>query len=86
VESETGDLQAYGPTSAFRHLGKYSNGRRDVEDSINLQSTSGLPGGFAKYLPGEVYITQEQHDIAIDRFFMYYASWGMSCHFHYKYP
>ncbi|WWC95840.1 hypothetical protein V866_002707 [Kwoniella sp. B9012] len=77
VEGEKGELQVHGPTSAFRHIGKYSNERvnRSNQD-MSPQSPDPLPYGFSRYLPSEVYITQEQHDQAIDRFFRFYACWG----------
>ncbi|ORY32910.1 fungal-specific transcription factor domain-domain-containing protein [Naematelia encephala] len=79
VEGETGDLQVHGPTSAFRHLGKYShehsNGLEAYHDS-SPEPPVALPNGFARYLPQDVYLTEQQHELAIDRFFRFYASWG----------
>lgn len=76
VENETGDFQVYGPTSAFRHLSLSNN-------SGNVTSPTAEPEshgpGFRKYLPTEVRLTEEEHEVALDRFFRYYASWGTSC-------
>jgi hypothetical protein len=75
VENETGDFQVYGPTSAFRHLSLSNN-------SGNVTSPTAEPEshgpGFRKYLPTEVRLTEEEHEVALDRFFRYYASWGTS--------
>ncbi|WWD21795.1 hypothetical protein CI109_106283 [Kwoniella shandongensis] len=81
VEGETGDLQVHGPTSAFRHLGKYSHEHANTHHDNGYHDSSpeipdALPNGFARYLPQEVYLTEEQHDIVLDRFFDYYACWG----------
>jgi hypothetical protein len=80
VEGKSGDYQVYGPTSAFRHLGKYNHDSAESSSPLNRgfspESTSSLPDGFRRYLPQEIYLTQEQHDNAVDRFFRYYASWG----------
>ncbi|KAK8847702.1 hypothetical protein IAR55_005561 [Kwoniella newhampshirensis] len=79
VEGETGDLQVHGPTSAFRHLGKYShehvNGL-DAYHDLSPEPPVALPNGFARYLPQDVYLTEKQHDSALDRFFRFYACWG----------
>ncbi|OCF30960.1 hypothetical protein I316_07366 [Kwoniella heveanensis BCC8398] len=83
VEAETGDVQVHGPTSAFRHLGKYSHERVDAflaASEPSPGSPDDLPRGFARYLPTDVYLTKEQHDLALDRFFTYYACWGQRSH------
>lgn len=36
--------------------------------------------GFRKYLPPNIALTEEEHDLAVDRFFRYYASWGQRTH------
>ncbi|WVR06186.1 hypothetical protein IAU60_003216 [Kwoniella sp. DSM 27419] len=78
VEAETGDVQVHGPTSAFRHLGKYSHDRLEpntVYNDMSPGSPDPLPVGFARYLPQNVYMTEQQHDQALDRFFRFYACW-----------
>ncbi|WWC70565.1 uncharacterized protein I206_104516 [Kwoniella pini CBS 10737] len=76
VEGETGELQVHGPTSAFRHLGKYSHDDVRLNHEMSPESPDPLPYGYARHLPQDVYITEEQHDQAINRFFQFYASWG----------
>jgi hypothetical protein len=69
VENETGDFQVYGPTSAFRHL--------SISQQTRTSPTEGssMPG-FRKYLPQDVDVTEDEHELALDRFFRYYAAWG----------
>lgn len=35
-----------------------------------------MQNDFRRFLPETVDITEEQHEMALDRFFRYYASWG----------
>jgi hypothetical protein len=74
VEDETGDFQVYGPTSAFRHLSLSNNPGTLTSPTAEPESHG---PGFRKYLPMEVRLTEEEHEVALDRFFRYYASWGM---------
>lgn len=74
----------YGPTSAFRHLGRYSHdhdhAREHEGSALNHTQSPEEAGeqedGFRRFLPRDVYISEEQHRVALDRFFRYYASWG----------
>ncbi|KAK4689029.1 urea carboxylase, partial [Tremellales sp. Uapishka_1] len=77
VEGEAGELQVHGPTSAFRHLGKNSFGHaKSHDDQYDSSAEPALTSGFARYLPQEVYLSERQHEAAIDRFFRFYASWA----------
>ncbi|WWC62347.1 uncharacterized protein I303_104943 [Kwoniella dejecticola CBS 10117] len=76
VEGETGELQVHGPTSAFRHIGKYSNDDARLIHEMSPESPDPLPHGYTRYLPQEIYLTEEQHDQVINRFFQFYACWG----------
>lgn len=69
VEDGTGDFQVYGPTSAFRHLSISQHTRTSPMEG------SSMPG-FRRYLPKDVNLTEEEHELALDRFFRYYAAWG----------
>lgn len=71
VENETGDFQVYGPTSAFRHLSISQHTRTSPTEG------SSMPG-FRRFLPQDVDLTEEEHELALDRFFRYYAAWGES--------
>lgn len=71
VEDGTGDFQVYGPTSAFRHLSISQHTRTSPMEG------SSMPG-FRRYLPKDVDLTEEEHELALDRFFRYYAAWGES--------
>ncbi|GHJ84926.1 hypothetical protein NliqN6_1328 [Naganishia liquefaciens] len=77
VENETGDFQVYGPTSAFRHL-SISNPQTRLSPTV--ESPECAAPGFRKYLPPEIPLTEQEHDLAVDRFFRYYASWGQRTH------
>ena len=77
VENETGDFQVYGPTSAFRHL-SISNPQARRSPTAEIPECA-IPG-FRKYLPPDIPLTEEEHNLAIDRFFRYYASWGQRTH------
>jgi hypothetical protein len=87
VEHESGDFQVYGPTSAFRHLGRQHASTTGSSNEANPDSSppafggGGGPGSpfwndFRRYLPREVSLTEDQHEAALDRFFRYYAPWG----------
>jgi hypothetical protein len=81
VEREDGHVYLHGPTSAFRHLGKYPRG---LAGGLNIYpaptSRGPLPFGHMhmRYLPPSVHLSQEDHDRCLDRFFGYYACWGGS--------
>lgn len=76
VEREAGDLHLHGPTSAFRHLGRYP---RERASALNIYPVSlpspHLPVGYARYLPSTVSLSQYEHDHCIDLYFKFYSSW-----------
>nr|XP_019045924.1 hypothetical protein I302_06315 [Kwoniella bestiolae CBS 10118]OCF24854.1 hypothetical protein I302_06315 [Kwoniella bestiolae CBS 10118] len=43
---------------------------------MSPESPDPLPTGYTRYLPSDVYLTEEQHDQAVDRFFRFYGCWG----------
>jgi hypothetical protein len=76
VEREAGDLHLHGPTSAFRHLGRYP---RERASALNIYTSTlhapHLPIGYARFLPLTVSLSQYEHDVCLDRYFKYYSSW-----------
>jgi hypothetical protein len=79
VQDDLGNLSVHNPTSAFHHvttkaaLTLRSEGTREFRKLANDKD----PKRFARFLP-DVYITKLQHDTAVDRFFRYFAPFGMS--------
>jgi hypothetical protein len=65
----------YGPTSAFAHSS------RDPPNTSSTENTMGefinRPHDYRRYLPNEVELSHAQHTIVLDRFFRFFASWGM---------
>lgn len=68
-------IRMHGPSSAFRH-------RAGHEPDQPKESANGPPlkmendsEAWRRFLP-DVFLTKAQHDLAIDRFFRYFASWA----------
>lgn len=70
VQDVKGRVRLHGPQSAFR----YSTHTEPASDE-RPHERSHDQGGFARFLP-DFPLTREQHDIAVDRFFRYFACWG----------
>ncbi|TXT07674.1 uncharacterized protein COLE_04598 [Cutaneotrichosporon oleaginosum] len=66
VQDERGRLRLHGPQSAFRHS------RMPEPASEPHQQEQ---AGFARFLP-DFFLTREQHDMALDRFFRYFGCWA----------
>lgn len=76
VESQGGDLHFHGPLSAFHHISK-SPTITGLHPLIGTIFADGQPQplGYGKHLPKEVFLTTQQHDTAMDRFFRFHAAW-----------
>ena len=66
----------YGPTSAFAHSS------RDPPISASpVDTKSGeylnRPHDYRRYLPNNVELSHAQHTVILDRFFRFFASWGL---------
>lgn len=70
------DVHYHGPTSAYAH----SSHIPPISSSPltnKLQDLAHRPHDFRLYLPRNVDITLAQHTAILDRFFRFFASWGM---------
>lgn len=66
----------YGPTSAFAHSSRDPPiGASPVE--YKLGEYMNRPHDYRRYLPDSVALTQSQHTVILDRFFRFFASWGL---------
>ncbi|KAH8085657.1 fungal-specific transcription factor domain-containing protein, partial [Filobasidium floriforme] len=76
VEAQGGDLLFHGPLSAFHHISK-SPTATGLHPLISTIIADGQPQplGYGKHLPKEVFLTTQQHDTAMDRFFRFHAAW-----------
>ena len=64
------EVHFHGPTSAYAHLA-YTTAIKRAPRGISQG-----PADFRRFLP-PVPITAAQHSLALDRFFRFFASWGM---------
>lgn len=70
------DVHYHGPTSAYAH----SSHAPPISSSpmtSRLESFADRPHDYRLYLPRSVDLTQAQHSTILDRFFRFFASWGM---------
>ncbi|WOO85324.1 Nitrogen assimilation transcription factor nit-4 [Vanrija pseudolonga] len=86
VQDDHGRLRFHGPTSAFRHSHQHASEPLD-STSPSTYSTPRRPNlaahhvgdaaetEFRRWLP-DYFISKEQHDLALDRFFRYFACWA----------
>jgi hypothetical protein len=66
----------YGPTSAFAHSSRDPTiSASPVEPKIG--EFMNRPHDYSRYLPNDVELSHAQHTIILDRFFRFFASWGM---------
>lgn len=71
----SGGYQVHGPTSAFRHLAKFHSDEPEPTPNDDGDSL-----GFRRHLPAGIPISAHDHDLALKRFFRYYASWAQRTH------
>jgi len=66
----------YGPTSAFAHSSRDPPMTSSPAEQKNGEFTN-RPHDYRRYLPNDVEVSHAQHTIVLDRFFRFFASWGM---------
>jgi hypothetical protein len=66
----------YGPTSAFAHSSHDPPMQPPATDQKNGEFMN-KPHDYRRYLPNDVGLSYAQHTIVLDRFFRFFASWGM---------
>jgi hypothetical protein len=70
------EVHFHGPTSAFAHS---SIARRATASVIDNPPDFPLdaPHDYRRHLPSSIKISSTEHNRVLDRFFRFYASWGM---------
>jgi hypothetical protein len=68
------DVHYHGPTSAYAHS---SHALSTSPAMTKLHYPSDGPHDYRLFLPRSVNITHAQHSAILDRFFRFFASWGM---------
>ncbi len=67
------EVHFHGPTSAYAHISHKPTQRKSPAFVID----SDQPHTYRRYLPQSVQLSDDQHRIALDRFFRFFSSWGM---------
>lgn len=66
----------YGPTSAFAHSSRDPLISASPVES-KMSEYMNQPHDYRRYLPNNVDLSHAQHTVILDRFFRFFASWGM---------
>lgn len=76
--SEAGeDVHYHGPTSAYAHASHVPALSTSPATVTRLQYAADRPHDYRLFLPRSVEISHAQHSTILDRFFRFFASWGM---------
>jgi len=77
VQDHRGRLRVHHPSSAYRHDTTTEPTALTSPQAATAGHTHVSVSGeqYNRFLP-DYYLTREQHDVAVDRFFRYFASWA----------
>lgn len=72
----------YGPTSAFAHTVPGQAALSPTPQARQRSATldNGEVQDFRRFLPPEIELSAEQHTLVLERFFMFFSSWGLRAH------
>lgn len=70
------EVHFHGPTSAYAHS-SLAHALSSSPISSKIDDYARLTNDFRRYLPRSIDISYTQHIVVLDRFFRFFASWGM---------